>query len=67
VNNGLPLGTVIKLKNDDKYFYVIIGKVKDRVYSYICVKYPYGFIEEELIEIKETDIKGVVFMGNINY
>lgn len=65
----LPLGTIIKVNNDKKY-YVVVGKninKDNKKYDYMCYEYPYGY--NELKEAKffvEKNVMSVCFMGNVN-
>ena len=74
----LPIGTVIKLFNNDSK-YVILGtfcKNKDKMYTYYCCMYPYGLIIDdgqinEKVDKYETyinqeAIEEIVFLGNVN-
>ena len=77
-NNLLPIGTVIKVYNNDKK-YVILGtfcKIDNKMFTYYCCMYPYGLIlddsqinniiKEYDIYINQKDIEGIVFLGNVN-
>lgn len=76
--NLLPIGTVIKVRNNIKK-YIIMGtfcKVDNKMFTYYCCMYPYGLIldngeiNEEVknydIYINQEDINEIVFLGNIN-
>ena len=68
--NALPAGTVIKLKEAEKKV-IIIGimqqteiDAKIRIFDYIGVPYPEGFLgTESVILFQETDIESVTYMG----
>lgn len=70
MNNFLPVGTVVKIK-EKKEKLIIIGRnilINDKTYDYSCVIYPYGYYQElELIYCNDIDVEEVIFMGNINY
>ena len=72
----LPIGSVVssdivktELKGYNKY--VIIGrsvKCDYKDFDYLCVKYPFGFIDEmRFFYINESDITSLIFLGDINY
>ena len=68
MNKMLPIGTVIKVSdNDDKL--VIVGKVKiEDEYQYACVVYPYGYVDSnDFIYVKKDDVDTLIFLGDINY
>ena len=68
MNDMLPIGSVIRARNiKDKL--VIIGRIKaENDYDYICVKYPYGFVEiEDFFYVKRKDAISIVLLGDINY
>ena len=49
LNKLLPLGSVVKLK-DDNHKYMIIGfmvQTKEQAYDYLCCIYPLGVIESD--------------------
>jgi len=67
----LPIGSVIEI-NDKKEWYIIVGKMirpsKETYYDYMCVNYPYGYIEgKEFNFFNDEDIKSIIFLGDINY
>ena len=70
MNNKLPIGSVIKIKNDSNR-YIIIGKnvtKENTKYDYYCAKYPYGFVPgQELFYIQDEEVDLLCFLGNINY
>ena len=70
MNSKLPIGSVIKIKNNETKF-IIIGKKVEKentIYDYYCVKYPYGFIPgQEIYYIQDEAVETVCFIGNINY
>ena len=68
MNQNLPNGSVIKTK-DSNDILIIIGQLKvDNDYDYICVKYPYGFLEiEDFHYVKRKDVVSLVCLGDINY
>lgn len=77
-NNLLPIGTIIKLNNNDNK-YVILGtfcKNKGKMFTYYCCLYPYGLIldDDQLknkvnnydVYINHDEIEKVLFLGNVN-
>ena len=68
MNNMLPVGSVIKIK-ESKDKLIIIGRLKiNNDYDYICVKYPYGFVDiEDFVYIKTKDVVSIIHLGDINY
>ena len=77
-NNLLPLGTIIKIYNNDN-LYIILGtfcKIDNKVYTYYCCKYPYGLIldngeiNNEIknydVYINHDEIEKIAFLGNVN-
>ena len=71
MNKSLPICSVIEI-NNKKEKYIIIGKnvkIGDKVHDYCCVLYPYGFLLEttSIYFYDDSDVKNVIFMGNINY
>ena len=68
MNDLLPIGTVIKIKESyDKF--IIIGRILEQdKYEYVCVMYPYGYLDsKDFIYIKQDDVNSIVFLGDINY
>lgn len=78
-NNLLPIGTVVKVYNNDNK-YIILGtfcKFQNKTFTYYCCMYPYGLIidngkinqkiKKYDIFIDQKDIEKVFFLGNINY
>lgn len=68
MNNLLPIGSVIKIRESyDKY--IIIGRIKQQEnYEYVCVTYPYGYLDiKDFIYIKPEKVDSLVFLGDINY
>ena len=76
--NLLPIGTIIKLYNNDK-LYIILGsfcKHEDKVFTYYCCLYPYGLIidngqindmvKEYEVYINHDEIENILFLGNVN-
>ena len=67
----LPIGTLIRVK-DHKEKYLIVGekikKDENNTYDYMCVPYPYGYVEVmECFYCNDEDVEAYVLMGNINY
>ncbi len=67
-NDILPIGSVINIK-DNKDRFIIIGHLKNNdSYVYVCVKYPYGYVEAiDFNYITNDEIESLVFLGDINY
>ncbi len=64
----LPNGSVIKAKDNDNQLIIIGRLTKNDDYDYICVKYPYGYVDsEDFSYIKRTDVISIVCLGDINY
>ena len=77
-SNLLPLGTIIKIHNDNNN-YIILGtfcKIDDKLFTYYCCLYPYGLIidngeinnkiKKYETYINQNDIEKVIFLGNVN-
>ena len=65
----LPLGSIIKIKNDKSRYMVIGKRIKDdtQQFDYLCIEYPYGmYIGAVYKYINEEDVDVVSFLGNIN-
>ena len=66
----LPLGSAIRMENKDG-IYIIVGKkinINDKTYDYMCVTYPYGWINEEKpYYMNDEEVKTIVHLGDINY
>lgn len=76
--NLLPIGTVIKVHNNDNR-YIIMGtfcKNENEMFTYYCCMYPYGLILDDGeinnkikkydIYINHNDIEEIIFLGNVN-
>lgn len=76
--NLLPIGSVIKLYNNDNK-YIILGtfcKIENKMFTYYCCLYPYGLIidngainnkiEKYEMYINQNDIEEIIFLGNVN-
>lgn len=66
----LPIGTVVALKEGTKSL-MIIGVMQtddtDRVYDYIAVLYPEGFLNTEMFFLfNHEDIDDIIFKGYDN-
>ena len=77
-SNLLPIGTVIKLYNDDN-LYIILGtfcKIDSKMFTYYCCRYPYGLILDKGeindviknydVYINQDEIEKIAFLGNVN-
>ena len=79
LNKYLPLGSVVKLKNDN-HKYMIIGfmiKTNEQIYDYLCCLYPIGVIEsnksllfnhdqiERILSVGFLDDTGINFNNEI--
>lgn len=67
----LPVGSVVLLEEAEKKLLIIGNYVKkaddDRVYDYVGVPYPEGYIGgETMFLFFQEDIKQVVFLGYID-
>lgn len=65
----LPIGSVIKCKDNNKY--IILGrfiKNEGKMFDYMCVKHPYGLLlGEKMNFFNDEDVLNCIFLGNINY
>lgn len=74
----LPIGTVIKVYNNDNK-YIVLGtfcKVDNKMFTYYGCIYPYGLILDDSDESKkikkydiyidQNDIEKIIFLGNVN-
>lgn len=70
MNNMLPIGTVIKVRENNNR-YIIVGRLrldKNAEYEYICTLYPYGYLEiKDFFYFKLSEVDTIVFLGDINY
>lgn len=70
MNSSLPIGTVVMIKGINQKYVIIGSPAKDEndtVYDYVCVVYPYGYVETmNFVYINKTDITKVVMLGNMN-
>ena len=71
MKNLLPLGSVITLEEATKDIMIIGTQVKveddDKVYDYLGVPYPEGFIDSEmLLMFMHEDIEKVSFIGYVD-
>ena len=71
MNDLLPIGSVIKIKNK-KVKYIIIGRkirFRDVIYDYGCVIYPYGMLidKKSIYYFNDNAVEYVAFIGNNNY
>ena len=67
MNKLLPIGSVIRVINDYEK-YIIIGHLKNSEYDYVCVLYPYGYIDiKDCYYFKKEDIDLIFLLGDINY
>lgn len=70
VNELLPIGTVVKLKKEDKKI-VVMGVmqnmrdgVKSKLYDYMGLPYPEGFINNESrVVFDQEDLDKIYFLG----
>lgn len=67
----LPIGSVVKLTNDQKYLIFGIAQVDNSSpynhYDYIGVEYPYGLLREENQHLFDhTDIKEICYTGYVD-
>ena len=70
MNKDLPLGTVVKLKNENNKVMIsgVYCRQGKKMYKYIGVLYPYGSMSEELVlYFNDEDIEEIIFIGNTNY
>lgn len=69
MRDRLPLGSAIRLENKSS-IYVIVGtniSINEKRYDYLCVTYPYGWINEEKpLYINDDEVKAIVHLGDIN-
>ena len=65
-NSELPLGTVVKIKNNNNLL-VIIGYndiIKNKLQGYYSVVYPIGTTTgEDFIEFNDQEVNKIVFLG----
>lgn len=70
MNEMLPLGTIIKIFDKEEK-YIIIGKFikkEDKLFDYKCAIYAQGIsFEFQVIDINNSDVEMVYFLGNVNY
>ena len=77
-NNLLPIGSVIKIYNNERK-YIILGtfcKIDKKVFTYYCCLYPYGLVgnyykmnnevEKYDVYINQDEIEKIFFLGNVN-
>ena len=70
MKNNLPIGTIVKLKEDNSKTMIagLYCHQNKKLYTYIGVKYPYGNLAEELVlYFNDDDIEDILFIGNLNY
>lgn len=69
IKNLLPIGSVVKVKDEEKRF-SIIGILVNSAgvkYDYIAVPFPEGFIDaEHICFFNRQDIEKVEYLGYIN-
>lgn len=67
-NKILPIGSIIKMHDNDLYF-MIYGyvdknkKIENDIYDYICCIYPTGIDGKNSILVKKEKIEKVIFIG----
>ncbi len=67
-NKILPIGSIIKMKDNDLYFmiygYVDKNKeIEENYYDYFCCIYPTGINGKDSILIQKDKIEKVIFIG----
>lgn len=67
MNNLLPIGSVVLTKDTNKKV-VIVGYAgngkKEKIYDYIALPYPEGFIKPDLILLfNHTNITNIIYKG----
>ena len=69
IQNLLPIGSVVKLKNGEKPLMVfgILPQNKAQRYDYLGVLYPEGFLNQEMVFMfNHADIDEVKFIGYVD-
>lgn len=65
-NKVLPIGSIVKLKDDDNKI-VIIGydvRADNKTHKYTALPYPFGYNSQELFFLfNDEDIENVIFEG----
>ncbi|MBR2827866.1 MAG: DUF4176 domain-containing protein [Bacilli bacterium] len=71
MNKLLPVGTLIKVNNKSEKYLIIgkrITKLENDIYDYMCVPYPYGYVENvECLFFNDEDVVSYIYLGNMNY
>lgn len=69
INNLLPIGTVVRVKESEKNMMIIgvIPEMEGVRYDYIAVLFPEGYLTEEQIYLfNHSDIEQVHYLGYMN-